>query len=163
MKFFMQRGTLYDLKNLGNNNGIGFPLNYPMFIRFTAEDKIDIQRNFLEATLNGMNPELRRVCLTSNCTEGFKLSDLMEDMQNTEEVSEEEFNLFGDIPHWNPVEFMGIMLEKYVKEILAVRRLQDESNSTQDLETMVQECLDAIDKEAKVDLPKANYSHAANP
>ncbi len=159
-KFFMERSVIYDL---GQKKAREFPLDYPMFIMFTSEDKERIQRNFLEATINGLSPDFRKMCITSNCNEGFTYKEILDRIQIVPEVSQEEYNMFLEVPHWNPILKLDATLVAYSSSIRAARDLSKDSKEEKQLYDLVEEYIAATTKvtEKSVEiLPVGNYSQS---
>ena len=122
---FYQR--LDKLKDITEAPWGGIPHDYPMFFRFTSEDKDRIQRNYIRAINEGLSPDFRKICITNSCEEGFSLRELMEVFDKIEEVSEEEFNTFADIPHWNPIKILDGLLIAYVHAVEEIRQVNANS------------------------------------
>ncbi len=115
-----QEIKFYLKKSISTYTNAGLPWDYPIFFIFTSEDKDRIQRNYLHATLNGLSPEWRKICMTQRCQEGYTYQEAMEEMQRTPECSEEEFNWCLEIPHWNPIERLDKTLAGYAEAIKKV-------------------------------------------
>ncbi len=151
-KFFMKRMIV---KSDDSHNGMFW--DYPLFIMFTKSDKDRIQRNYLEAQLNGISPDLRKSCMTSHCGEGFTYKELMEEVNKVPECSEEEFNTFLEIPHWNPFEKMDYVLNSYSGLIKEAKKESDKvMEENPELAKRITDFMTEVDD--TTDLPKKKYS-----
>ncbi len=146
LKFYQRLDKLKDLSDVPWG---GIAYDYPMFFRFTSEDKDRIQRNYVKAINEGLSPDFRKICVTSSCVEGFTLRDLMEIFNQIEEVPEHVFEAFAAIPHWNPIEKLDGLLATYVR---AMEEVQQEN----DKDEVKQMFTEVLSKEIN-DLPGGNY------
>ncbi len=157
MKFYLQRSIIYDIRR-GQNR---YPLEYPMFIAFTSEGKESMQRNYLEATINGLSPDARKVCATSRCEEGFTVREIMDDLGSIPEVTEEEYVMFLEIPHWNPVDKLDLILMDYSNAVKRARAESEGSEVELILHDLIKDRILDIDEdmnEAIRNLPEGDYS-----
>ncbi len=155
MKFYLKRSKI---DALSSHNGM--PWDYPMFIMFTDEDLERIQRNYLDAQMNGLSPDIRKVCITLNCEEGYTYRDLLEEMKKIPECSEEEFKFCIDIPHWNPIDTMDEKMQRYCDNIKMVKEsndgiLRDDPETKANLEAFITKIDDTRD------LPNIPYERRA--
>ncbi len=151
MKYFMRRSIL---KNEDTPKNIHW--DYPMFIMFTEVEKDSIQRNYISGQIRGLGPDFRKICITNRCNEGFTYRELMEEMKKIPECSEEEYNLFVDVPHWNPVKKMGLILEQYSE---AVKEAEEQSRKDFDLDEADDLAAAVIEKACQDQkMPDASYT-----
>jgi len=98
----------------------GFPTAFPM-IYLADEKTLDKYNSLLfHAMEQGFDPKTRRMCFTSNCSEGISHGDMYEMIKELPEVSQEIYDILTLIPAWNPVEAGISTLEKYIEMMKAV-------------------------------------------
>ncbi len=156
LKYFMQRSILRDL-----NKGNKFPHDYPLFLAFTSEDLTRVRRDFVEATVNGLSPDFRKICATKRCDEGYSVRELMEAIDGVPEVSEEEYNMFVEVPHWNPFRQLSNGLGAYASSVKQAREESKKEGSDDILLELTQKYVEAtsstIDRSHE-GLPDGEYS-----
>ncbi len=151
MKYFMRRSIL---KNEDTPKTVHW--DYPMFIRFTSEEKDSIQRNYISGQIHGLGPDFRKICITNRCTEGFTYRELMEEIKKIPECSEEEYNLFADVPHWNPVEKMGLILEQYTEAVKAAEVQSRKDFDVEEADDLAAAVIEQACSDQKI--PDASYT-----
>ncbi len=109
MKYFIKVGVLYDIERCANGK-----FDYPVFIKFTSEEIEEIHRKFIDAKMKGLAEKFRKICATNGCEEGYTIHELLQEAEHAKEVSEEIYRLYEEIPHWAPVQELGILLQDYL-------------------------------------------------
>ncbi len=157
MKYFMKREILNN--NAGTLNTI--KMDYPVFFACTGEERERIQRNFADATLKGFNDHFRKVCATLACREGYTVRELIEKMEIVPEVSEEEYNLVIDIPHWNPIKQLDITLIDYTSAIAQAYKESESDGSNEVYEDLIEKYTAEIAEKSQLadkGLPDGKYT-----
>lgn len=103
-----------------------YPKKYPGFILFTDEDAKFIKARVIQATINGLDLKIRKINFSTNGSDGMFLDKILEKMDEAEEISEELFNLYSEIEHWNPLEDLDRILDEFVRFKQAVEEKNKE-------------------------------------
>jgi hypothetical protein len=119
MKYFVKPIPLYQISPYGKDGSYDFPA----FIAFTDEERKVVQRDFLEAKLNGFAADLRKICATFECQEGYNVQDLIQEMENVPEVSKEIWDYTEQIPGWRPIQEMGKVLSTFIETYKNLREI----------------------------------------
>jgi hypothetical protein len=110
MKYFLKKEVIYDI-----NGKTDFPLEYPVFFKFTDEEKDEINRLFFEASKLGLSADYRKICATNVCKEGMTIREVLTTMQQADEVPKEIYDIYASVPHRPPVQILKNVLEKFIE------------------------------------------------
>jgi hypothetical protein len=132
MKYFLKKDIIHNISGEPDT----FPTQYPVFFKFTEEEKDRIQRLFLQASRMGLSSEYRKICVTYRSEECFSIRELIDIMQTVEEIPEEHYNLYLDIPHWDPIQRLEDVLQKFI-DLLKSRKKEDIESVAEVLEKYI--------------------------
>jgi hypothetical protein len=122
MKYFLKKEVIYDI-----NGKTDFPMEYPVFFKFTDEEKDTVNRLFFEASKLGLSADYRKICATGVCKEGMTIREVLNIMQQADEVPKEIYDIHVSIPHWPPVQVLKNVLEKFIELVQSKREIEDQT------------------------------------
>jgi len=108
-KYYLYKDQI-QVSDTGNVN------TFPVFYKFTNHEKRDLNILLVKSHLNGFLDEMRSVYFFKSIETRLKVKTITDTIQHTFEqceVDEALYNFVDDIPHWNPVYELGIILNEY--------------------------------------------------
>jgi hypothetical protein len=149
MKYLFKQEILIDI-----NGDKQFPHLYPVFLMGTEEEIGEIKRSFLKATsLGGFSQDHRRIRVSTGLSSGYLIRELMEKLNDLEEIPEDKFNCYLEIPHWNPLVNLKTYMDTYFEQLTIFEKENNSSANMEDKEKMVKKIIKLIEEE----LPEGSW------
>ena len=122
----------------------GYPSEYPMFFMATEEELDKYSKLMFKAISLGFGAEIRKLCFTLKCTEGFTHKDIFDKTKDMYQVTEDEYNMFLQIPHWNPITAAIRVLEGFIELTSSMEKALDND----ELRSHIEEAISKVNESA---------------
>jgi hypothetical protein len=92
----------------------GFPKKYPIIWLISDEEIRELKELFITANILGYLPEMRSVSYDGRMEFAYRMSDVLNKLEDLNELTSVEKEILDQIPCWNPFEDSKILLTKYI-------------------------------------------------